>query len=233
MRTSRSGWSRADRRRPGYGGAERRPRTLVNGLTGTVLGDISEGRRPHTWSAILFALPWPRAALAARRPFREQARRDRGLYYPSTCSCRQVLDSPPACAHRGRVDMRERKDKAQAVALAALPWPFLVFPLVGATLVVVNERLFHRHVFDATSLATAAALMALLGIAARVHRYQQVVPRGMRGAALAPRAAEQVVKRADPDERLKWRGGATRMLAAGAFAVLAAGAVTVVSHSWI
>jgi hypothetical protein len=73
--------------------------------------------------------------------------------------------------------LQERRDIAQAVALAALPWPLMTFPAVGAVLIVLNEHVFHRHVFDASTLATAAALLSLLAAAAWVHLRQEVVPR--------------------------------------------------------
>jgi len=69
----------------------------------------------------------------------------------------------------------QRRDESQAAALAALPWPFLVFPLVASVLIVINEHLLHRHIFDASSLAPAVALIALFAAAVRARRTQRVV----------------------------------------------------------
>jgi hypothetical protein len=58
--------------------------------------------------------------------------------------------------------MRERQWSA---VLYALAWPVPVYGVVGAALIVVNERLLHRHVFPASDIAAGLALAAMLAAA--------------------------------------------------------------------
>lgn len=61
---------------------------------------------------------------------------------------------------------RTRRDRCWSAILFALPWPLPVYAMVGSVLITVNERLLGTHFFDASDIANAAALSALLGAAA-------------------------------------------------------------------
>ena len=61
--------------------------------------------------------------------------------------------------------MEEARRRCWSAILFALPWPLPTYALVGSVLIVVNERLLRAHVFDASTLASGAALLSLLGAA--------------------------------------------------------------------
>lgn len=52
-----------------------------------------------------------------------------------------------------------------SAVLYALAWPVPVYGVVGSALIVVNERLLHRHVFPASDVAGGLALTVMLGAA--------------------------------------------------------------------
>jgi hypothetical protein len=71
---------------------------------------------------------------------------------------------------------RRQHRRTWSAILFALPWPIGVYVLVGSTLVVVNERLLDRHVFDASDIAGASAVAALLGAAWWAQRHDRGAP---------------------------------------------------------
>lgn len=62
--------------------------------------------------------------------------------------------------------MDERRRRCWSAILFALPWSLPVYAFVASALIVVNEKVLGMHVFDASSLASAAALSSVLGAAA-------------------------------------------------------------------
>jgi hypothetical protein len=76
----------------------------------------------------------------------------------------------PTSAVLGGMDAT-RRDRCQSAILFALPWPLPTYAFVGSLLVVINERLLETHFFDASGIASAAALAALLGAAAWADRH--------------------------------------------------------------
>lgn len=62
--------------------------------------------------------------------------------------------------------MDEAERRRWSAILFALPWPLPVYGFVGSTFIVINEHVVHAHLFDASTLASVAALTSLLGAAA-------------------------------------------------------------------
>jgi hypothetical protein len=79
--------------------------------------------------------------------------------------------------------------------LAALPWPFVTFPGIGAAVIVLNEHVLHRHLLNASRTAGAASFLVLLGMAARSQRIQQSV------ASSSPPDPFAEARAAVPEER--------------------------------
>jgi hypothetical protein len=64
--------------------------------------------------------------------------------------------------------------RCTSAVLFALPWPLPVYGVVGSFFIVLNERLLGEHVFGASAIAEAAALLSLLGSAAYAQRFGDV-----------------------------------------------------------
>ena len=62
--------------------------------------------------------------------------------------------------------MDEARRRCWSAILFALPWPIPVYAFVGSLFIVINERVLGAHVFDASDLASVAALGSLLAAAA-------------------------------------------------------------------
>ena len=58
--------------------------------------------------------------------------------------------------------MSEARRRCISAILFGLAWPLPVYVLVGSCLIVVNERLLHRHVFAASDIAALIALASMM-----------------------------------------------------------------------
>lgn len=62
--------------------------------------------------------------------------------------------------------MSEARRRCLSAILFAFAWPLPVYGLVGSVLIVVNERVLHRHIFPASQVAAVTGFVSLLLAAA-------------------------------------------------------------------